>query len=62
MTSPLAAPFGSGTRHNSAKRTYVVENLATLEYRTIACTSREDAAALEAELKENAAVYLFGEM
>jgi len=36
MTSLLPAPIGAGTREDKEKREYVSENLAAIEYRTIA--------------------------
>jgi hypothetical protein len=51
MTSLLPPGLGAGTRRNSAKRAYVLEHLALIEYRTIACVDREKAAAIERDLK-----------
>jgi hypothetical protein len=47
MTSLLPRPLGSGGRNNSAKRNYLRRHLADIEYRTLACQSRADAAAVE---------------
>jgi hypothetical protein len=51
MTSLLPAPVGQGTRKNQAKRDYVLENLAHLEYRCCACATEADARSLETRLK-----------
>ena len=53
MTSLLPKPLGEGTRHNAAKRAYVLEHLHDIEYHTAACTTREEAQVLEKELKAN---------
>ncbi|MFX1761914.1 hypothetical protein PWP93_04830 [Paraburkholderia sp. A1RI-2L] len=50
MSSILPAPLGSGTRNNDGKRTYVLDNLDEVEYRTLACLTREEAEAQEREL------------
>jgi hypothetical protein len=47
MTSILPSPFGSGTRNNTKKRDFVLENIDAVEYRTVACVSREEAAMIE---------------
>lgn len=47
MTSLLPRPLGSGGRNNSAKRKYLRRHLADIEYRTLACATRADAAAVE---------------
>jgi hypothetical protein len=58
MTSLLPPPLGCGTRNNSDKRDYVQSHLAKIEYRTLACSKREEAAEVEGELKRNG-VYRF---
>lgn len=58
MTSLLPAPLGAGTRHNSAKRDYLLENLADLEYRTLACDSKSEARLVESKRKKEQR-YLF---
>lgn len=61
MTSLLPKPWGSGTRNNSDKREYVQENIDDIEYRTMACDSREQAAAVEREIKrDHGHEYRFG--
>jgi len=60
MTSLLPEPFGSGRRNNAEKRQYVLEHLGTVEYRTIACQTEEEAKDLEREIKRGAiGVYIF---
>lgn len=44
-------PDGVGTRHNTAKREYVREHLASIEYRTMACRTESDAVQVESELR-----------
>ena len=41
---------GTGTRNNMAKRDYVAEHLADVEYRTCARATRADAQRLESQL------------
>lgn len=43
ITSLLPAPFGQGTRNDSKKRRDVWNNLARVEYRTMACEGVQDA-------------------
>lgn len=50
MTSLLPAPLGTGTRRNEAKRSYVLEYLADIEYRALACLSESEAKAVESQL------------
>ncbi len=51
MTSLLPKPYGAGTRNNADKRKFVLEHLANIEYRTIACTSYTQAKEKERELR-----------
>jgi hypothetical protein len=51
MTSLLPNPFGQGHRSNEAKRSYVLENINDIEYRTLACASEQEARRLENKLK-----------
>ena len=37
MTSLFPSPIGAGTRKNAALRQYVLNHLAEIEYRTLAC-------------------------
>ena len=57
MTSLLPKPLGAGTRNNAELRNYVWDNIADIEYRTIAYKNREDAEALVQAL--NREEYLF---
>ena len=41
---------GTGTRNNTAKRDYVAEHLADVEYRTCARATKADAQRLESQL------------
>ncbi len=59
MISLLPAPLGSGTRHNSKKREYILRHMHSIEYRTIARTTRVEALNLERNLKVNRGIYLF---
>ena len=58
MTSLLPRPFGSGGRKNTAKRDYVFDHLADIEYRTKYCLDELAAHAEERRLK-NDGTYLF---
>jgi len=60
MTSLLPEPLGKGTRNNETKRTYVLQHIENVEYRTLACANCEDAMAREEELKANKSAYIFG--
>ena len=42
---------GHGTRNNRALRAFVHDHLSDLEYRTVACATRDDALNLERTLK-----------
>ena len=59
MSSLLPAPLGHGTRNNDAKRSYVLDHLDEIEYRTFACLNRDDAGEVEQSLKKNRASYLY---
>jgi len=59
MTSLLPAPFGHGTRNNSRKRGYIFDHLSNIEYRTLACSTREEAQECERHLIANRTVYTF---
>jgi hypothetical protein len=45
MSSLLPEPLGAGTRHNTAKRQYVMQHLAEIEYRTRALSTEAEARA-----------------
>ncbi|MFC5394532.1 hypothetical protein [Bosea vestrisii] len=51
MTSLLPAPYGNGTRNNSAKRQCVLDELDDMEYRTIAFSTKGEAKAFEKTLR-----------
>jgi hypothetical protein len=59
MGSLVPGPLGSGTRNNSAKKGYVLENIGIIEYRTLACSSPEEAVPEEGKLRKNKRDYLF---
>jgi len=59
MTSLLPKPHGAGTRNNSAKREYLLEHIEDIEYRTLPCATREDAAAIERKHKQGELNYRF---
>jgi hypothetical protein len=59
MTSLLPAPEGCGTRNNKGKRKFILDHLGSVEYRTLACASLEEAKKCERELKANRAAYEF---
>ncbi|MFG0293948.1 MAG: hypothetical protein ACF8MJ_12455 [Phycisphaerales bacterium JB050] len=53
MSSLVPKPWGCGTRNNSKKREYVACFINDIEYRTMACDTREQAAAVEREIKRD---------
>jgi hypothetical protein len=53
MSSLLPEPLGAGHRNNATKRTYVLEHLEDIEYRTSASATGEEAKVCERELKAN---------
>ena len=59
MASLLPTPFGCGTRNNNDKRKYVFDHLGDIEYRTLACSTPEEAKECERNLKTNSAEYKF---
>ena len=50
MASLLPKPYGSGHRSNADKRKFVLAHLASIEYRTKACSSDVEARKEESEL------------
>ncbi len=59
MTSLLPKPYGRGTRNNEHKRKYVLAHIEAIEYRTLACPTRQQAKDCERELKQNGSGYEF---
>lgn len=59
MSSLLPAPLGTGTRTNEDKKQYVLENIADVEYRTLACETKEQAEQEERVLKNSGKRYIF---
>jgi hypothetical protein len=55
MASILPAPLGCGHRDNRAKREFILDHLGSIEYRTLACATLEEARKCERELKVNRA-------
>jgi len=60
MSSLLPTPFGCGSRRNDRKRSYVLEYLRDIEYRTLACASAAEATEIERQMMRNRVLYLFG--
>lgn len=50
LASLLPTPLGRGTRNNLLKREFVLQHLNDIEYRTMACSTRPEAAHLERRL------------
>jgi hypothetical protein len=60
MSSLLPKPLGTGTRNNERKRNFLLRHLSDIEYRTCACTTREEAADIERDIKrEKGHLYTF---
>jgi hypothetical protein len=57
MASLLPAPIGRGMRNNAAKRQFLLDNLPDIEYRTMACETKVQAAAIERALPKR--TYIF---
>lgn len=57
MTSLLPLPLGRGTRNNSVKRQFLLDHLSDVEYRTMSCETREEAASVERALPKK--LYMF---
>ena len=51
MSSLLPGPYGAGNRDNTAKQEFVLAQLASIEYRTKACSSDAQARMEERELR-----------
>lgn len=58
MSSLLPNPLGGGTRKNEEKKEYVFRNLKDIEYRTKACSTKEDAVS-EERLLRSKYIYVF---
>lgn len=59
LASLLPPRFGQGTRRNTAKSQFVFERLGDVEYRTLACTTQQDAIRIETGLAANRGAYIF---
>ena len=53
MRSLFPKPYGTGTRNNENKRTYVLQNWKDLEYRTTETTSKAEAVRIDRQLKSD---------
>lgn len=53
MKSLYPKPYGTGTRNNSDKRLYVLNNWQNIQYRTLSTDNREEAKCLEDQIKKN---------
>jgi hypothetical protein len=51
MSSLLPKPFGQGTRNNETKRSFVLENLQDIKYRTLFFIDVEKMKCVEKEIK-----------
>jgi hypothetical protein len=51
MSSLLPYPHGCGTRNNRGKRQFILERPGSIEYRTLACSTVEEAKNYERELR-----------
>jgi hypothetical protein len=51
MQSLYPKPFGKGTRNNEAKRSYILQNWGSLEYRTLSTNTKEEAFIIDRQLK-----------
>jgi hypothetical protein len=58
MTSLLPTPHGAGTRDNEELRDFILANLATVDYRTAACSNLAQARKLERD-RRTSGKYLF---
>jgi hypothetical protein len=58
MCSLLPHPLGCGTRNNKDKREYVLGYLHQIEYRTLACATRQEAEEVERQMRKDGA-YLY---
>src|SRR4051812_24259800 len=62
MTSLLpASAGGAGTRKRDVKRECILENIGDIEYRTLACETKEEAQRIEKQLKGSGKQYKFPE-
>ncbi|MBU2912933.1 hypothetical protein [Reichenbachiella agariperforans] len=52
MKSLYPKPYGTGTRNNSGKREYVLNNWQNIQYRTLSTSDRDEAKRIEDEIKQ----------
>lgn len=50
MKSLLPPPYGTGTRNNLGLKNYILAHIADIEYRTLACDTKDDAKHIQDEL------------
>ena len=58
MQSLLPKPWGKGTRNNAGLRSFMLENIEKIEFRTVALSTDWEAQQLETMMKRNK-LYLF---
>ena len=58
MQSLLPKPWGKGTRNNAGLRSFILDNIERIEYRTVALSTDWEAQQLETLMKRNKR-YLF---
>ena len=51
MLSLFPKPFYKGNRDSKVKRDYIQDNIDDIEYRTVACSSKEEAVEIKNKLK-----------
>jgi hypothetical protein len=59
MTSLLPRELGCGTRNNRHKREYVFAHIGSIEYRTMACATSDEATNQERVMQSGESAYLF---
>jgi hypothetical protein len=58
MKSLLPPPYGTGTRNNLEVRNYILANVADVEYRALACQTKEEAKRVQDDMLASSE-YLF---
>ncbi len=53
MQSLLPKPWGKGTRNNAGLRSFILENIEKIEYRTVSLSTDWEAQQLETMMKQN---------
>jgi hypothetical protein len=57
MSTLLPEGYGAGGRKNKGKRAYVLKNINAIEYRTLACGTKNEALKVQMELKKDKHLY-----